>query len=86
MAAILFCDNKFAIAMSKNSVFYSRTKYINLKHHYIKEAVEDEEIQIKHVKTGDQLADIFIKALPCDKFVYLRELLGMTTKNIKGEC
>ena len=86
MATVLFCDNKSAIAMSKNSVFHSRTKHIKLKHHYIKEVVEDEEVMIKHVKTGDQLADIFTKALPCDKFVYLRELLGMTNKNIKGEC
>jgi hypothetical protein len=46
--------------------------------------VKDEEIEIKHVKTGDQLTDIFIKALSCDKFIYLRELLRMTNKNIKG--
>jgi hypothetical protein len=71
--------------MSKNSVFHSRTKHIKLKHHYIKEVVEDEEVIIKHVKTGDQLTDIFTEALSCDNFVYLRELLGMTNKNIKGE-
>jgi hypothetical protein len=53
-------------------MFHSETKHINLKHHYIREAVEDEKIEIKHVKTGDQLADIFTKALPCDKFVYFR--------------
>jgi hypothetical protein len=71
--------------MSKNSVFHSRTKHIKLKHHYIKEVVEDEEVIIKHVKTGDQLIYIFTEALPCDNFVYLRELLGMINKNIKGE-
>jgi hypothetical protein len=64
--------------MSKDSIFYSRTKHINLKYHYIREAVEDKKVLIKHVKTRDQLADIFIKALSCHKFVYLRELLGMT--------
>jgi Reverse transcriptase (RNA-dependent DNA polymerase) len=72
MATVLFCDNKSVIAMAKNLVFHSRTKHINLKHHYIREAVEDEEVVIKHVKIGDQLADIFTKALSCDKFVYLR--------------
>jgi hypothetical protein len=70
--------------MSKNLMFHSRTNHINLKHHYIREAVENEEIKIKHVKTGDQLTDIFTKALLCDKFIYFRELLGMTNKNIKG--
>jgi hypothetical protein len=72
MITVLFCDNKYAITMSKNSMFHSETKHINLKHHYIREAVEDEKIEIKHVKTGDQLADIFTKALPCDKFIYFR--------------
>ncbi|XP_047335591.1 secreted RxLR effector protein 161-like [Impatiens glandulifera] len=86
MATVLFCDSKSAISMSKNAVFHSRTKHINLKYHYIREAVDDEEVMIKHVKTGDQLADIFTKALPLNKFVYLRDLLGMTNKNIEGEC
>jgi hypothetical protein len=59
---------------------------MNLKNHYIREAVEDEEIEIKHVKIRDQLTDIFTKTLFCDKFIYFRELLGITNKNIKGEC
>jgi hypothetical protein len=84
MTTILFCDNKSAIAMTKNSVFHSRTKHINLKHHYIRKTVEDEEVVIKYVKTGDQLTDIFTKALPCDKFVYLRELLGRQIKILRG--
>jgi hypothetical protein len=86
MATILFffCDNKLTIAMSKNSIFHSRTKHIKLKHHYIKEVVEDENVMIKHVKTGDQLTNIFTKSLSCDKFMYLRELLGMTNKILRG--
>jgi hypothetical protein len=84
MVTILF--NKFAIIMSKNSVFHNRRKHINLKHYYIRGAIEDEKNEIKHVKTEDQLADIFIKILLFDKFIYLRELLGTTNKNIKEEC
>jgi hypothetical protein len=84
MATVLFCDNKFTIIMLKNSVFHSQTKHINFKHYYIRKAVEDEEIEIKHVKIEDQLMDIFTKALTCDKFIYFRELLGMINKNIKG--
>jgi formate/nitrite transporter FocA (FNT family) len=71
--------------MLKNSVFHIRTKHIKLKNHYIKETVEDKEVMIKHMKTGDQLTDIFTKAILCDKFVYLRELLRITNKNIKDE-
>jgi hypothetical protein len=85
MITVPFYDNKSAIIISKNLIFHSWTNHINLKHHYIRESVEDEEIEIKHLKIGDQLTYIFTKTHSCDKFVYLRELLGMTNKNIKGE-
>ncbi|CAL5325451.1 unnamed protein product [Camellia sinensis] len=53
-ATPIMCDNKSAIAMAKNPVYHSRTKHIAIKHHFIKEAVEDDEIQIKYWKTEDQ--------------------------------
>lgn len=47
-ATPIFCDNKSAIAMTKNPVYHSRTKHIAIKHHFIREAVEDDEIQLKY--------------------------------------
>ena len=85
-ATPIMCDNKSAIAMTKNLVYHSRTKHIAIKHHFIREAVEDDEIQIKYSKTEDQVADIFTKALPRDKFEFFREMLGVTQYGIKGEC
>ncbi|KAF5930246.1 hypothetical protein HYC85_031119 [Camellia sinensis] len=76
------CDNKSAIAMAKNPVYHSRTKHIAIKHHFIREAVEDDEIQIKYCKTEDQVADIFTKALPRDKFEFFREMLGRARSGI----
>ena len=78
-ATQLFCDNKSAIAMAKNLVHHSRAKHIALKHHFIREAMEENEIRIGYYKTEDQVADIFTKALPREKFEYLRELMGVTT-------
>ena len=78
-ATQLFCDNKSAIAMTKNPVHHSRAKHIALKHHFIREAVEENENEIGYCKTEDQVADIFTKALPREKFEYLRELMGVTT-------
>ena len=74
----LLCDNKTAIAITKNSVYYSCTKHIAIKHHFIREAVKNNEIQLKYCRTEDQVADIFTKVLPRDKFQYLREMLGVT--------
>jgi hypothetical protein len=44
------------------------------------------EIEIKFCTTNDQLADIFTKALPKGKFQYMRDMLGITSLSIKGEC
>jgi hypothetical protein len=46
-AAHLHCDNKSAIAMAKNPVYHSRTKHVAIKHHFIREAIEEGEVELK---------------------------------------
>ena len=58
----LFCDNLSAINISKNPIQHSRTKHIDIRHHFIRELVEDKVITIEHVSTENQLADIFTKS------------------------
>ncbi|WOG82194.1 hypothetical protein DCAR_0101356 [Daucus carota subsp. sativus] len=76
-ATILFCDNKSAISIAKNPVCHERTKHIAIKYHFIRDAVEEGEIQLQYCTTQEQLADIFTKALPKEKFCYLRERIGV---------
>nr|GEY92254.1 retrovirus-related Pol polyprotein from transposon TNT 1-94 [Tanacetum cinerariifolium] len=66
-----------AIAISCNPVQHSRTKHIAVRYHFIKEHVEKGTIELYFVKTDYQLADIFTKALPIDRFNYLVRRLGM---------
>ncbi|XP_071694431.1 uncharacterized protein [Rutidosis leptorrhynchoides] len=79
-------DNKSAIAMAKNHVFHGRTKHIDIKYHFLREVTAKKEIELKYCKTEEQIADIFTKALPRPKFEFLRNMLGVTSKNIKEEC
>nr|GEZ44147.1 hypothetical protein [Tanacetum cinerariifolium] len=72
-----YCDSKSAIAISCNPVQHSRTKHIAVRYHFIKEHVEKGTIELYFVKTDYQLADIFTKALPVDRFNYLVRRLGM---------
>ncbi|GKF93765.1 secreted RxLR effector protein 161-like protein [Tanacetum coccineum] len=58
----IFCDSMSAIAIAKNPIHHSRTKHIALKHHFIREAIEDGEVQLEFCGTNDQL-DIVTKAL-----------------------
>lgn len=71
--------------MAKNPVFHGRTKHIAIRHHFIREAIEDEEVQLSFCKTNDQVADIFTKALPREKIQKLRESLGVQEQHIKGD-
>nr|GEV26097.1 hypothetical protein [Tanacetum cinerariifolium] len=67
----IYCDSKSAIAISCNPVQHSRTKHIAVCYHFIKEHVEKGTMKLYFVKTDYQLADLFTKALPADRFNYL---------------
>nr|GFB87777.1 hypothetical protein [Tanacetum cinerariifolium] len=66
-----------SIAISCNPVQHSRTKHIVVRYHFIKEHVENGMIELNFIKTDYQLVDLFIKALPVDRFNYLVCRLGM---------
>nr|GEW67774.1 retrovirus-related Pol polyprotein from transposon TNT 1-94 [Tanacetum cinerariifolium] len=66
-----------AIAISCNPVQYSHTKHIHTQYHLIKEQVKNGIIELYFVGTEYQLADMFTKALPKDKFKYLVRRIGM---------
>nr|GEU85731.1 retrovirus-related Pol polyprotein from transposon TNT 1-94 [Tanacetum cinerariifolium] len=66
-----------SIAISCNPVQHSRTKHIAVRYHFIKEHVEKGTIKLYFVKMDYQLADIFTKALPADRFNYLVRRHGM---------
>nr|GEW63373.1 retrovirus-related Pol polyprotein from transposon TNT 1-94 [Tanacetum cinerariifolium] len=79
----IYCDSKSAIAISCNPVQHSRTKHIAVRYHFIKEHVEKGTIKLYFVKTDYQLADIFTKALPTDRFNYLVRRIGMRSLSLK---
>ncbi|MCH95641.1 peroxidase 4-like [Trifolium medium] len=73
----LFCDNLSAINISKNHVQHSRTMHIDIRHHFIRELVEDKIVNLEHIATEKELADIFTKALNAAQFEKLRSALGV---------
>ncbi|GJT99285.1 retrovirus-related pol polyprotein from transposon TNT 1-94 [Tanacetum coccineum] len=73
----MYCDSKSAIAISCNPVQHSKTKHIDIWYHFIKEHVERGTVEIYFVKTEYQLADLFTKALPKERFEYLVHRIGM---------
>nr|GFA39892.1 Gag-Pol polyprotein [Tanacetum cinerariifolium] len=73
----MYCDSKAAIAISCNPVQHSRTKHIDVRYHFIKEKVKKGIVELFFVGTEYQLADLFTKALPEERFKYLVRRLGM---------
>ena len=63
-ATILNCDNQGAIALAKNPGTHSRTKHIDIRHHLIREMVENGVVKLDYVPTKNQQADILTKSLP----------------------
>ncbi|GKC08768.1 putative ribonuclease H-like domain-containing protein [Tanacetum coccineum] len=68
---LMYYDSKSATAISCNPVQHSKTKHINIRYHFIKEHVEKGTVEIYFVGTEYQLADLFTKALPKERFEYL---------------
>ncbi|GKD38058.1 retrovirus-related pol polyprotein from transposon TNT 1-94 [Tanacetum coccineum] len=73
----IMCDNKGAIDLSKNLVQHSRTKHIEIRHHFLRDNVQKGHISIEKVSSVDNIADILTKPLKRESFNYLRLGLGM---------
>jgi hypothetical protein len=67
----LLCDNESAIKIAYNPCEYSKTKHIDIRHHFLRDHVIKGDIMISHVRTNEQLANIFTK--PLDEIIF-REL------------
>nr|GEX19468.1 hypothetical protein [Tanacetum cinerariifolium] len=73
----LYCDNRNAIALCCNNVQHSRSKHIDIRHHFIREQVERGVVELYFVTMDYQLTDIFTKALPRQQFEFILPRLGM---------
>jgi hypothetical protein len=79
----LLCDNESAIRMADNPVEHSHTKHIDIRHHFLRDHQQKGDIEVFHISTENQLADIFTK--PLDKKTFCRlcsELNVLDSRNL----
>jgi hypothetical protein len=74
---IINCDNTSAINISKNPIQYSRTKHIDIKHHFLSDLVESEVVSLSFIPTENQLADILSKPLDCSRLESLWKAISV---------
>ncbi|XP_040175581.1 secreted RxLR effector protein 161-like [Anopheles arabiensis] len=72
------CDNQSCIAIAKNGGYHPRTKHIDIRHHFIKDALSRGIVTLEYVSTEDQIADGLTKPLQRTKFEISRELMGIS--------
>jgi hypothetical protein len=73
----LFCDNESATKLATNPVQHSRTKHIDIRHHFLRDHVGKGDISVYSISTDDQLADIFTKPLDEARFYKLRSEMNI---------
>ncbi|KAI3815351.1 hypothetical protein L1987_15016 [Smallanthus sonchifolius] len=73
----LFIDNNATMSIINNPVKHSKTKHIEIRHHFIRDCAEKHLIELVKVHTDDNLADLFTKAFDRSRFEHLVNLIGM---------
>ena len=73
----VYCDSERAIRICHNPMQHSKMKHKALRYHFIKDHVADGNVEIQFVRSADQLADIFTKALPETSFNRILQGQGM---------
>jgi hypothetical protein len=73
----MYVDNTTAISMIDGEGKIDRRKHINIKHHFIRDMLSEQELTIEWVPTAENSADIFTK--PLERIVFCkhrRSVLG----------
>jgi hypothetical protein len=74
---VIHCDNLSSIQLARNPVFHARTKHIEVHYYFVRERVLAGDIDLTYVRTDEQVADIFTKALGAEKLRRFRAMLGV---------
>ena len=73
----LYSDSQSAIHLAKNQVFHARAKHIDVRYHFVREILEEEEIVLQKIHTTENPADMLTKVVTRAKFEHCLDLVNI---------
>ena len=77
---VINCDNQGSIVLSRDNKYHSQMKHIDIRYHFIREAVKDSKVKVNYVPTEENIADIFNKPLTKSKFGAFTRMVGLAAR------
>ena len=65
----LYCDSMAALAYARDPKYHGKTKHIQIRYHFVRDMITQNEVVLKHIPTNEMVADPFIKPIARDSFV-----------------
>ena len=79
---VVYCDNVGATQFSSNPIFHSRMKHVAIDYHFIRDQIQSGLLQVAHVSSADQLANLLTKPLPTSQFLLLLNKISLSTRGL----
>jgi hypothetical protein len=76
---VIRCDNQGAISLTKNPTHHARTKHIDVQHHFVREQVENGEVQFEYCPMEHMVVDVLTKALSKERHHKLINMFELET-------
>ena len=73
----VFCDSQSAIHLATNPVYHSKTKHIDVKYHFVRQAISEGGVDLKKVHTKENSANMFTKPVLLEKLCWCVASLGL---------
>ncbi|GJS51853.1 putative ribonuclease H-like domain-containing protein [Tanacetum coccineum] len=77
MNTVIYIDNNSTICIIENPVQHSKTKHIEIRHHFIRDCNAKKLIQMVKIDTEHNVADLLTKGFDAGRFQYLVSSIGM---------
>ena len=70
---VVLCDNRSSLKLTENPVLRSRSKHIDIRHYFVRDALKEQRIKVDYVATESQVADFLTKGLLRSKHSWCAE-------------